>query len=168
VPKNALTIRSVSQIPAAIERLWGSPPILRPKTADDYWKLACLIAGDVEPASTIEWMYLKDVVDCTFEIRRLRKCKAWLSEPHRTDRYGFIDILPSLERIDRMLGRNEARRTGFIREIERCQESFASRLQKASEKIIDGEYTTDDPVSGPAEDGGAVKPDADPARRDVA
>ena len=158
----------MSQIPAAIKTLWGLPPIRRSDDPDDYWKLACAMARDFEPASIIGWIYLKDIVDCTFEIRWLRKCKASLIAPQRTDRYDFIESLPPLEAIDRLLERIEARRTGFIREIERYQGSFASRLQKASEKIIEGEYTTDNPVSETVEEASAVKPDADPARPDVA
>ena len=57
--KKPLTVRSVSQIPAAIKKLWGSPPIRRSDDPDDYWRLACAIARDVEPASVIEWLYLK-------------------------------------------------------------------------------------------------------------
>jgi hypothetical protein len=95
VSKKPLTVRSVSQIPAAIRKLWGSPPIRRSDDPDDYWKLAGAIAGNVEPASMIEWIYLKDIVDCTFDIRWLRKCKASLIAPQRTDRDDFVDNLPS-------------------------------------------------------------------------
>jgi hypothetical protein len=60
-------------MPALIKKLWGPPPLLRSEDPAVYWKLGLAMAEAVQAADMIEWMYLKDVVDYTWEIRRLRK-----------------------------------------------------------------------------------------------
>jgi hypothetical protein len=76
--KKQLIVSGSSQIPALIKKLWGPPPIPRTEDWAAYWKLGLAMARAVQPADPIEWMYLKDVVDYTWEIRRLRKYQVQL------------------------------------------------------------------------------------------
>ena len=76
--KQQLIVSGASQMPALIKKLWGPPPIPRTEDPAVYWKLGLAMAEAVQPADPIEWMYLKDVVDYTWEIRRLRKYKVEL------------------------------------------------------------------------------------------
>ena len=74
--KKQLIVSGLSQMPAAIKKLWGPPPVLPSESQEDYWKLAVAMAQPVEPANGIEWIYLKDIVDYTWNIRELRKYQA--------------------------------------------------------------------------------------------
>jgi hypothetical protein len=74
--KKQLIVSALPQMPAAVKKLWGSPPILRTEDPEVYWKLAAAMVQDVGPANVVELMYAKDIVDDTWEIRELRKHKA--------------------------------------------------------------------------------------------
>src|SRR5580698_6967171 len=74
--KKQLIVRGATQMPAAIKKLWGPPPVHPSESQEDYWKLAVAMAQAVEPANAIEWIYLKDVADYTWNIRELRKHQA--------------------------------------------------------------------------------------------
>jgi hypothetical protein len=72
----------------------------------------------------------------------------------------FISNLETHERLDALLRSAESRRNAALHEIERHRQSFASRLGKASDDIIDGEFTEPQPVpaaSGQGKTGVLVK-----------
>jgi hypothetical protein len=71
----ALTEKT-TRIPADIRAFWGKPPILRREDPEAYWQLADAISGATGPTCVIEWIQVKDVVDLTWEIIRLRQYKA--------------------------------------------------------------------------------------------
>jgi hypothetical protein len=174
--KQQLIVKEMSQFPAVIRKLWGRPPILPSEDPEIYWKLAFAMAQAVEPANAIEWQYLKDFIDYTWEIRELRKHKAevirvrqgWFldglkpevrkkneekileyqsTDTGETER--FLECLPFLESIDERLKAAEDRRTAALRDLENFQARLATRLRKASDDaIIEAEYTETDPVSG--------------------
>src|ERR1700722_10516653 len=74
--KKQLIIRGATQMPAAIKKLWGPPPVHPSESQEEYWRLAVAMAQAVEPTNAIEWIYLKDVTDYTWNIRELRKYQA--------------------------------------------------------------------------------------------
>jgi hypothetical protein len=144
-----LIAKEMTQIPAAIEEMWGKPPVLPTEDPKAYEKLCVEIAKSVGPADIIEWLWIKDICDLSWEIRRLRQFKVrvvqnetWLGTAVRS--YG---------RIDTVLASVESRRNAVLREIERRRESVASRLRKASDDIIDGEFTESNPASESVETG---------------
>lgn len=51
--------------------------------------------------------------------------------------HGFLNNLPSIERIDRMISAADQRRDSLFREIERKRASFAQRVRTAAADIID-------------------------------
>jgi hypothetical protein len=133
--------KEMTQIPADIAELWGKPPVLPTEDLKACEKLYLEIAKSVGPTDIIEWLWVKDIGDLSWEIRRLREFKVDLVEGQsylyaRVGEYG---------RIDTVLATVESRRNAVLREIERRRESVASRLRKASDDIIDGEYTEHDP-----------------------
>jgi hypothetical protein len=173
--KKQLIVSGLSQMPALIKKLWGPPPIPRAEDPAVYWKLGLAMAQAVLPADPIEWMYLKDVVDYTWEIRRLRKYKVELIaiqersllsqarevvqpkemrqlEEHFAMGFGeseaFFEKLESFESINRLLDVAESRRTATLNDIASYRKNFARHLRKASDDIIEGQFTEHDPGRG--------------------
>jgi hypothetical protein len=72
-------------IPAEVRALFGDPPILSTEDAKLYWSMLGQFAKCVEPQDIIEWLWVKDVVDLSWEISRLRRLKIDLIEIQRED-----------------------------------------------------------------------------------
>ena len=60
-------------IPDEIKVLFGKPPLLYNENLGHYMRLLEKIALAVEPKNTIEYFWVKDIADLTWEIRRLRR-----------------------------------------------------------------------------------------------
>jgi hypothetical protein len=193
--KKQLAINEMSQFPAALKKLWGPPPILPSEDPEAYWKFALAIAEVVDPADAIMWLtFLKDFVDYSWEIRELRKHKAQLivvakknfleensdddEAREQNERYLatppgeaelFLESLPSLEAIDKLIEAAEGRRRGALREIGNYEAKLASRLRKASDDaIIEGECTETDLTPAASGNGPPLKADNDPEHDHVA
>jgi hypothetical protein len=142
-------------IPADIRDIWGDSPLLRNEDPEIYEKLAGQISQAVGPIDVIEWLWVKDVLDLSWEIRRLRRFKTMLIELERATKEEkdrayfetepgetglFLRNLDHWEKIDNLLAVAEARRAVALREIERRRASLAERLRTASTALIEGEY----------------------------
>jgi hypothetical protein len=66
-------------IPAELQRFFEKPPILINESRRDYDQVLWSTIEAIEPKNTFEWILLKDLVDLTWEIRRLGKDKAALT-----------------------------------------------------------------------------------------
>jgi hypothetical protein len=75
-----MTKLHVGQIPPHIRELWGKPPLLRSEDPKAYEQLAESIVKEVLPTDTIEWLWIKDIIDRYWEVRRLRRLKTMLIE----------------------------------------------------------------------------------------
>ncbi len=170
--KKQLIIRGTTQMPAAIKKLWGPPPVHPSESQEDYWKLAVAMAQAVEPANAIEWIYLKDVADYTWNIRELRKYQAQVIPVKEEERHQinpsvrahnelyyatalgkaelFLERLETFESINKLLEVAEGRRTAMLNEIESYRKILAARLRKASDDIIEGDFSEHAPVCGAA------------------
>ena len=73
-------VLSTKKLPVSVRSLFGDPPVLSSEKRKDYENLFCHMAECVKPTDVIEWLWLKDVVDHTWEIRRLRRFKRQLIE----------------------------------------------------------------------------------------
>src|SRR6476620_10589384 len=62
----------------AIDGIFGAPPILPGEDASAYEVLLARVSAGVKPADIIEKIWVRDVVDLTWEIFRLRRIKAEL------------------------------------------------------------------------------------------
>ena len=66
--------------PDEVRALFGDPPLLRGEDVGLYNELMGQFAKIVEPTDMIEWWWVKDITDHTWEIRRLRRFKALFVE----------------------------------------------------------------------------------------
>jgi hypothetical protein len=135
-----------AQIPGHIVELWGKPPVAAKEDLAAYNKLSLAIASNVRPADLLEWLWIKDILELTWESRRLRAFKAELIDYEFRREYNkhgdmVFSGLGTYEKLDSLLAFAEARRNAALREIERHRESLAFRLRKASDDIIDGEFS---------------------------
>src|SRR5436190_15819180 len=117
----------------------GGASLLSSEDPKAYDKLARTIIKDVAPTDIIEWLWIKDVLDLSWEVRRLRRFKIALielkrdkelrksgnmdedreyTESERGDLRLFLKNLDDWEKIDQLLTMAEARRITVLREIE--------------------------------------------------
>jgi hypothetical protein len=125
---------------------FGPPPLLDGENKADYDDLYARVAAAVQPADFLEEIWVRDTVDLTWEILRLRRLKialfnadadgdsdddvsVWLS--------GNVEIV---DRIDLMIARAEARRNAMVREIDRHQAALSNNLRRSVAHIEDGNY----------------------------
>jgi hypothetical protein len=115
----------------------GKPPVLPHEDPEIYQQFWLEIAKSIGPTDFIEWLLIKDILDLSWEIRRLRGFKAGLAEKCRRDRIGsrgarngdsataaelsevesdasvasrFVEDMSRYERIDELLATQESRR----------------------------------------------------------
>jgi hypothetical protein len=72
-----------SLVPTDVRALFGDPPLLRGEEASLYNNLMDQFSRLVEPRDMIEWWWVKDMTDHTWEIRRLRRFKVLFVELRR-------------------------------------------------------------------------------------
>lgn len=74
----AKTAGTSKLIPDEFAQLIGEPPLINGEKLDDYNLLLASIVADLEPATIIEWLTVKDIVDAHWDARRLRGVKVRL------------------------------------------------------------------------------------------
>jgi len=72
-----------SLVPTEVRALFGDPPLLRGEEASLYNNLMDQFTRLVEPKDMIEWWWVKDITDHTWEIRRLRRFEVLFVELRR-------------------------------------------------------------------------------------
>ncbi len=77
-------------IPDDIKDLFGKRPLIFGEDPELYDALLSRAAVAVNPTDIIEWLYLKDVVDITWEIQRLRRFQAAMINNGRKKAAGEI------------------------------------------------------------------------------
>jgi hypothetical protein len=70
-----------------VDSIFGPPPILPGEDASAYGTLLARVSADVRPKDIIEKFWVRDIVDLTWDVFRLRKIKAGLAAQH------FLDVL---------------------------------------------------------------------------
>ena len=138
-------------IPLEVEAQFGVPPLLRGEDDSAYYTLRDNFAKLVEPKDMMEWWWVKDMTDHTWEIRRLRRFKVLFFELQRDQDFSiapdsekdwadvFMGLIDRYKGVDRLIASAELRRDRTLREIERRRENLARRLRNASSEIVDGE-----------------------------
>ena len=86
--KAAKPLRS---IPPDIQALFGDPPLLSTEDPDLYWGMLDRLAESVAPRSTIEWLWIMDIGDLSWEIARLRRDRTQQIEGARENRHATIE-----------------------------------------------------------------------------
>jgi len=150
-----------SLIPADVQYFFKRPPLLKEEDPIEYWALVRQFIKDVSAKAIIEWIWLKDVVDLTWEIWRLRRLRAalvrnapaWadfaetLLEPEErepkticdrentaADRVRFVVQMNHYQVFDRLLASAELRRDRIFAQVEF---HVAERLRAAVE-VVEG------------------------------
>src|SRR5436189_1631225 len=72
-------------VPAAVQALFGDPPVLRGEEISVYYNILDRFAEIVDPQDTMEWLWIKDLTDHSWEIRRLRRFKILFVESSRNE-----------------------------------------------------------------------------------
>ena len=90
----------VATAPEATESqvLFGPPALLPAESPADYWRLYSLLQADLAPADVIEKIWLRDLVDLQWEVRRWRRLNNALLSSSKHD--GLDKILTSLQPYD--------------------------------------------------------------------
>src|SRR5258705_2345853 len=151
-------------VPAQVLALFGDPPLLRGEDDGVYYTLMEEFTKVVEPEGMVEWGWVIDITDHTWEIRRLRRLKV-LSVELRLDaaaswegvRTGCLRTTAKRTRPKYSLASSITTRvsTGSLHlpssgaiapfEIERRREHLARRLRKASDEIVNSSELADLP-----------------------
>jgi hypothetical protein len=98
--KSATISRMSSLVPAEVQALFGDPPLLRGEDDALYYTLMDHFTKLVEPMDIIEWCWVKDMTDHTWEIRRLRRFKVLFVELQRDQTQGIRDMRHLIEKQD--------------------------------------------------------------------
>ena len=136
-------------VPVEIRDVLGEPPLLATEDPNQYDALLTGLARDVRPSDFIEWLWVKDIADLTWDIIRYRRIKASyvdgrfrsaLVDQHDLDNQRLLDAaVDKLEVIERMLASVEHRRNNALQEIERRRNALGRALRQTSDQIIEGE-----------------------------
>ena len=152
----------VSLIPKNVQYLFERLPLLKAEDPADYWKLVRHFISYVPPKAIIEWVWIRDVVDHTWEILRLRRFRAIIAssttvyEDYYATMDGTEEQLARLEQsrdheaesatrlvtrikdyqvLDRLIASLERRRDRSLAQVDF---SVAQRLRQAAAEIDNG------------------------------
>jgi hypothetical protein len=128
-------------------RLFGSPPLFEGEDAAAYDELLARVSSAVNPSDVIEEIWVRDIVDLTWEIFRWRRLKAEVLaiEVPRVTVASFMDSFEKIEGLDRLTAIAEARRNAILREIDRRRAAFAQALRGKMQDVEDAEFKTIEP-----------------------
>jgi hypothetical protein len=99
--------------PDCLGELFGYAPTLKTEDNKVYWDFLNEVVRCINPKDMIEWLWLKDVVDLSWEILRFRNLKITLIEIDREDTNETIEWQrehPDEPLIDTFTGKTIARR----------------------------------------------------------
>jgi hypothetical protein len=78
--RNQLSPVSAPELPAELHFLLDSAPVISTEYVEDYLALWDRVALTVTPTNPLEWMWVKDFVDLSWEVIRFRLAKAKILE----------------------------------------------------------------------------------------
>jgi hypothetical protein len=78
-------------VPPDIKALFGVPPVLSTEDPNLYWDMFDRFAEFVDPKNIMEWLWVKDIVDLSWEIARLRRYRGLLIERERESKNAAIE-----------------------------------------------------------------------------
>ena len=160
-----------SLIPQDVLLMFGEPPLMAGEDRDGYDAILEKFAEFVKPADPIEFFWIKDLTDHSWEIIKLRRMKTLLIEVRRNEWHAnqersatlreeeawkpvpvpdseadsaalLMLLIPQYSAVDRLIASAELRRMRTLREIERRREDLAQRLHKVSDELIDKAVAT--------------------------
>ena len=94
LPQEQQFVFAKSSEAAELQVLFGPPALLPAESPVEYWRLYSLLQAELAPAGVIEKMWLRDLVDLQWEVRRWRRLSnEFLSS---SKHFGLDKILGSL------------------------------------------------------------------------
>ena len=139
--------------------LFGPPPLFEGEDSKIYDQLVTEIFNAVTPADILEEIWLRDIVDLTIDVLRLRRLKAdlmnanALKSPTENLATIFCLKLNNMERIEHLMALAEARRNASLREIDRHRQTLGQKLRLAGQQLEDGQLrlieSTPTSIDGP-------------------
>jgi hypothetical protein len=88
--------RALVTIPAELMVLFGDPPLVGNEKRAEYEQLFVALVEALKPVDTLVWIFIRDVTDITWEIRRERKIKAEIINVLETE--VMIELVSSTEK----------------------------------------------------------------------
>ena len=133
-------------VPPEIAKLLGRRPLSQGESTEDYDSLLGAFAEAICPANAVEWVWVKDITDATWELQRAQNARTKLVDASlmanaigirrfgRNDgevfqAEGYSNGLGVVRAIDRMIAVAMTRRDAVLREIERRRFDIARRLK---------------------------------------
>src|SRR4051794_20828359 len=71
-------------IPAALAHAFLNPALLSYERKGEYFDLVEALSSAINPRDTVEWLWLKDLVDLTWDLNRLKRVQVALLRSERT------------------------------------------------------------------------------------
>ena len=71
--------------PKELMQFFGDPPLIGDERPEDYEGLFSAIAAAAKPADAIAWLFVRDIADLSWEIRRERSLKLLLIKSYHED-----------------------------------------------------------------------------------
>lgn len=133
-------------VPAHVVELLGPAPLLKGENLKQYQALLSEIARTVKPADIMEWPWVKDIVDLTWDILRYLRLKAngiqnTGLEATCLNYTSTASALASLHLIEQMQASAELRRNNALNEIELRRWNLGQALRQASDHVIEAQAT---------------------------
>ena len=88
---NSVSAMHNNSVPPDIQALFGDPPLLSTEDPNLYWDMLDRFAESIAPRNIIEWLWVKDVADLSWEIPRLRRYRALSIERARERKNAEIE-----------------------------------------------------------------------------
>ena len=142
-------MRKKSRSKALSLSMFGPPPLLEGEDAAAYDELLARVSAAANPSDVIHEIWVRDVVDLTWEILRWRRLKKKdlevLSVTSVTLSNYYMDLLEKIVVLDRLTTIAETRRNNALREIERHRTALAQTLRNKNRDVEDTELKAIEP-----------------------
>lgn len=124
--------------------IFGPPPLLEGEDENAYNELLAHVSGAVKPGDIIEEIWIRDIVDLTWEIFRWRALKTkHLPDVVSPDPLNVFECdFSKIERVDRLITIAEGRRNAALREMDRRRSTLAQTLRDKVKNVDDAEFKT--------------------------
>ena len=76
-------MKLIPKLPPAILPLIENPPLLKGESQQEYYDLFGALVSETAPVDTVEWLWLIQFTDCSWEIIRNRRLRAFLIDLQR-------------------------------------------------------------------------------------
>jgi hypothetical protein len=128
--------------------LFGAPPLLKREDLAAYNKLHSRISGAINPSDEIEEIWIRDIVDLSWDVFRWRWLKKEVLEIVSTSQVtssNYMELLEKVALLDRLNTFAETRRNAALRELEHRRTALALTLRNRIRDVEDTELEAIEP-----------------------